>query len=266
MRSSRLRALFRNSLEEKPMKLSRPRSRRIRPLATFFGLLAVISLSGAASAATFTLQELYDGGEFTIGSTQFSGFAPATPGSAGTVDPNNVIVETVENSGLLGFTVSSDEFSGNSSLLFNHQVVQTDSRVINAASLWITDLDFGLTSDFAVRISARECEVGPGSGGPGDCNAVTNPRPDLMVERTSDPGSGGEPIINLFDADVFMPSHPGGEVFRVRTELETLLDGGGSVALNRYAALYSVVPEPGTALLLGLGMAGLSVVGRPRRA
>jgi hypothetical protein len=231
----------------------------IRPVTAVLGLLACISLSGAASAATFTMQELFDGAEFTIGSTRFSSFLPSSDG-LGTANPNLVTVETVENSSLLGFTVTGPGFRDDSSFNYNFQVVQTDSREINGASLWITDLDFSPTLMGAVSISVFECELGtPGAGGPGDCVAETqDPRPDLMVERTSDP------IIDLIDAQVFDPSQGPGDIFKIRSELATELTGGGSVQLNSYATLFTVVPEPGTAAMLGLGLAGLGVAGRRR--
>jgi hypothetical protein len=79
-----------------------------------------------------------------------------------------------------------------------------------------------------------------------------------MVERTSDP------IIDLIDAQVFDPSQGPGDIFKIRSELATELTGGGSVQLNSYATLFTVVPEPGTAAMLGLGLAGLGVAGRRR--
>jgi hypothetical protein len=45
---------------------------------------------------------------------------------------------TVENSSLVGFTVTGPGFRDDSSFNYNFQVVQTDSREINGASLWIT--------------------------------------------------------------------------------------------------------------------------------
>jgi hypothetical protein len=162
--------------------------------------------------------------------------------------------------GRVGDTVTGPGFRDDSSFNYNFQVVQTDSREINGASLWITDLDFSPTLMGAVSISVFECELGtPGAGGPGDCVAETqDPRPDLMVERTSDP------IIDLIDAQVFDPSQGPGDIFKIRSELATELTGGGSVQLNSYATLFTVVPEPGTAAMLGLGLAGLGVAGRRR--
>lgn len=39
----------------------------------------------------------------------------------------------------------------------------------------------------------------------------------------------------------------------------------GPGSLNSYTMLFTSVPEPGSALLMGLGLAGLALVGRSRR-
>jgi hypothetical protein len=228
----------------------------LRPFAAALSiLLAGLFLAASANAASFTMQELYDNTDgFTIGSTKFSNFTPSSDG-AGTANPNLVIVETVENSDLVGFTVKGPGFFDDSSFNYNFQVVQLDSREINGASLWITDLDFEPTLTGAITISAFECEFGtPGAGGPGDCVAETqNPRPELTVERNTDP------TIDLIDGQVFDPTQGSGNNFKMRNELTTEITGGGTVRVSSYATLFSVVPEPSTALLLGGGLIGLAV-------
>ncbi|MCP4906566.1 MAG: PEP-CTERM sorting domain-containing protein [bacterium] len=39
-------------------------------------------------------------------------------------------------------------------------------------------------------------------------------------------------------------------------------NGGASLASNNTSVAFSVIPEPGTALLMGLGLAGLGLAGR----
>jgi len=55
-----------------------------------------------------------------------------------------------------------------------------------------------------------------------------------------------------------------GETFTLRIDVADQLASGNPFPVTSSAPIFNVVPEPGTALLLGLGLAGLAAAGRPR--
>jgi hypothetical protein len=208
--------------------------------AAAVSLLAGIAFSSPATAATFTLAELDAGTGFAIGSLQFSDWMFDDSGS--TVDPSVVTVETIESETVPGFVIHGNgELTGELARLdYQYTITTTDGLVVGAGLLWLTE-SFA-SADASIDVTLQETQTAA-----------------LMLEVGVDAG-----VEDLSDSGVLQT--PLGEL-ALRSVVEMDIAGiEGDVAVSSYATLFTIIPEPGTALLMGLGLAGLTVVGRRRGA
>jgi len=210
--------------------------------ATAIGLLACIAFSGPTNAATFTLAELDAGQDFTIGNLEFFDWdVDVTTG-----DTNIITVDTVDSEILPGFVINlngqmslSGPEAGVESLSYMFSVRTVDERpLIDGGLLWVTD--FHVMPNEGDTLSEIEVMLGPLGV--------------ILIDDADDPSKS---------ASIFPPLN----LLTINNLAEVRLMGpedAGPAALNSYATLFTIVPEPGTALLLSLGLAGLVVVGRSR--
>lgn len=223
--------------------------------AAAVSLLACLVLSSSANALTFTLAELDAGDSFTIGNLEFFDWDIGMT----TVDTNIVTLTTVDTDTLPGFMINGNgEFEiedvqmGDDPRMidYSYSVRTVDQRaVIGGALLWATNysIENGAKLDITLADQAGFVDL------------------DVTIFEPF-----GSPITNLdlpADSVNLLPRLSSltltGEVV---LDLPGLLGSAGPGVLNSYVTLFTVVPESSTGLLLGLGLVGLGVAGRPRRA
>ena len=208
-----------------------------------FGLLAGIA-AAPAEAVRFTLEELDQGQTFRVAGLEFFDWGFDEAGSTN-VDPGEVEIETLDSDVLPGFLVLGS-FSGDRvNLQYDYSVRTLDGMPIDSTLLWLTSVDIvsgGPLSSSSASITLSD----------------TIPTADFALSV----GVDDEGFEQLSDATQLRPPL---DQLSLRTELEVETVGEGFVRVNRYANLFTVVPEPGTTLLLGMGLAGLGVFGRSRR-
>jgi hypothetical protein len=220
--------------------------------AAAVALLAAVALSSPTRAATFTLQELLDNpAGFTVGNLQIFDFGVSLTGE---FLPEDITVQTVDSLILPGFVTQGNGFLKNDEITLNisFRVADRSPEIISGALLWLTEFTEigtpGVAPGRTINIDLITLE----SGMPND---------DLLLQVFVDSVTETEV---LSDAGLLpVPVR----VQEFRSELTMAFPGeGGEVSVGSYATLFTrVVPEPGTASLLGLGLAGLGVVGRSRR-
>lgn len=204
----------------------------------FLSSLALVALASGAARALPVLSELYydavgsdDGESFVeihgLPGTDLEGFAiDGINGTNGAVGPTILLSGTIGASGL--FVVADRRSDGTSSVL--------------TADL-LANFDFQNGPDSIVLRRGEEAfdALGYGSFGAGEINAG---------EGSAAPGVGAGSSLARRFANVDTNDNLADFVV-----LETPTPGTAPI---------SVVPEPGTALLLGLGLSGLASVPRPR--
>jgi hypothetical protein len=220
-----------------------------RGAAAAVGLLACIAFSSSTNAATFTLQQLSAGTNFTIGNVEFSNWQVSNT----TVNTNTITVTTIDDLDMPGFLV---ELNGemnlpgpdNGLLGFDLTLdVETVDMQPLLGAVFLQANDFDVMTNLGDTLSEVKLT-----------SVSSSPAFDLDISLNT----------NLGDADKFSLLSPPVNALALQNLTSvsiTGLDAGGHATLNSYEMRFNVVPEPSTALLLGLGLIGLGGAGRSRR-
>jgi hypothetical protein len=218
--------------------------------STVLAVLLGFALAGQARALTFTLQELIDGGGFTtISGLTFGDFDATIAGDLALAVTSDDLLLTVLTDGfaLTGPLSTADGEIGDVLLSFGVFAVSVATG-INGASL----LALGVADGNGAQAAVDELLLGlPGSH-------------VLGVLSTFVTGATAEDGI-FADAIQFAPQLS----IRVRKDivLDSFLIGGGpggSARISFIEQRFTVVPEPGTLALLGIGLTGVGIFGRRR--
>jgi len=225
----------------------------------FVGLLAgiaVLALSGSAHAVTFTLQALVGGASFTSGNGLFT-FSAFSANLTTGLDPDltkytvNVLDDGFELLGPIGAADGEQD-----DLLLSYDVEATQGKIV-AATLYFNGQVLPPINGVAASISEDWFDASNGAPN------LLNPVASGFVARTG----GG---LNSPTDDVSF----GAGYTKLRAEKDVLVDarvlnGSDQIVPGTVAAISVIrqtyaIPEPGTALLLAAGLAGLAVSGRKR--
>jgi hypothetical protein len=226
-------------------------------LASAASLLACIVFSSPANATTFTLEELDQTGEsFTIGNLEFFDFDI----NRTTADTSLLTLSTVDSEFLPGFVINGNgqwSITGfddgglpvvPEGLDFSYQVRTVNGQpLIGGALLWANDYSIEEATSLNITLT---------DGGPVDL--------DVLIFEPF-----GLPVTNLDLPADSVNLNPRLDSLVLQSTMDLSIEGiegpQGPGVLNSYSMLFPVVvPEPGTALLMGLGLAGLASVGRSR--
>ncbi len=154
----------------------------------------------------------------------------------------------------------------------------TDSLQVALGVLRHSDAGSGFDSSSRVRWDGNGFGLGPADftdGGTSDrfridLSAIGS-TDTLLIEVFDSTGDTGEVLVTPGSAGItdilfsdIVPTAGLPNLSEISLlDLTITAQNGSSVVID---SIQTVVPEPGTALLLGLGMTGLSVVGRPRQS
>jgi hypothetical protein len=213
-------------------------------LLASMALATALGLGGVAHAASYTFQELADGATFNSpdGNLHFDNFTISTPGAPNPdfylsnyrviIDPN------IRNDGFR--IVGPIDFpSHDVTLAFD--VTATQGRMIDSAGLYFDALNFG---SGAVARFQEDLYSGPGQIG-------------LVANHTSVSfgNGGGASGFEIIDQFAFSPL----KSLHIVKNWDII--GGASddpsIVIDQH---FTVVPEPSTASLMLLGLAGVSAV------
>lgn len=245
----------------------------MKKISTVLGVL-LLALGWVGGAHAITLSALLEGGSITAGdklfdqwqlvsyqsSDQFRDFNPAhidvTALPDGGLDPGPGLRFDVVGGEL---NVVGDGLFAYVNLIFDFRVSVLDPMLrIKDNSLELTTGFLSYTTDADYSLGLRVHEV-IGSG-PGPDDLVLN-QTEFSVQRA---GGGGETFISQTLAQAAF--EPRSEVW-VRKDIRVwAVDETDTAGLLRFEQRFSqaVVPEPGTFLLLGSGLAGLAAWRRRR--
>jgi hypothetical protein len=206
-----------------------------------------VVLAAAAPAGALTLQQVIDDGGFTVDGVTFSDFSVSITGDlAGVLEASDLAVIVESGPGSVGFSLSgpisaADGEIGDILLSFK----MSSSTAIDGAILNALNVANGLGAQAAVDEWVR------------DGNGVV-----LGLLSTSDTGGPGAPIFE--DSLGFAPQL----ALMITKDIlvdSALIGGGpdGSARISLIQQTFLLVPEPGSLLLLGIG---LGLLKRARRA
>jgi len=203
-------------------------------------LLAAVTLSSPMHAATFTLQELIDGQDFTVGNLRF--FAFGVPEQTGDFLPQNITIETIESPMLPGFMTRGNGFLGNQNIKLRIQFSVEDlTQQVSEALLWFRE--FG---DRGTCISAP-------------CNSI-----DTILTSPTQPGFRLEAVVEQPQTEVLadfgLLPQPASEIeieIEIEIEFEIECEPGFGCVRQLWVGGVAVqfgedVPEPGSAELSGI--------------
>jgi hypothetical protein len=221
----------------------------------FVGLLAgiaVLALGASAQAASFSLQALVGGASFTSGNGLFS-FSAFTANLTTGLDPDltkytvNVLDDGFELLGPIGAADGEQD-----DMFLTYEVEATQGKIVSA-TLYFNGQVAPPINGVAASISEDWFD---GAG-------LTNPVQSAFVARTG--GGLDQPTATVGF---------GAGYTKLRAEKDILADARvlaadqtvtpGTVAAISVVRQTYAIPEPGTALLLAAGLAGLAVSGRKR--
>ena len=208
-------------------------------MASVVGLLVGVVVAGPASA--IPLQQLYDGATLTSGPIEFTNWSP-NPGNNDPGASGVEVVATNPSPGRWGFSVddTTGGLQGADALNFNF-MVDAGSMAISEGLLEL--IQWTAEGGGTVKVDLSE--------------QATN---DLLLSVTDPAGA-----LNLTDETSFDPVVP--SPYDLRIDAGAVVSGPFGVAeVGTFGVEFSVVPEPGTAALLGLALLGLGGVALRRRA
>jgi len=230
--------------------------------AAAVGLLACVAFSSPANAATFTLAELAAGQDLFAGNLRFFDFS--VPESGGDNPLNLITVTTIDSDLVPGFAVNGNGlFFQEGDPTFNKpeflnieykvETIGVGPHFIGGALLWAND--YSIENGTALHLRLLQ-QPGP---------AVGLVDLDVLIAEPF-----GLPVTNLdLPADsIHFLELQSALALRSEMDMRIVVEEAlsGPAVLNSYSMLFPVVvPEPGTALLMGLGLVGMGVVGRSRR-
>ncbi len=221
-----------------------------RSFWTVFAALLGFALAGQGRALTFTLQEVIDVGGFTTtNGLTFGDFNATIAGDLALAVTNDDLLITILADGfqLTGPLSTADGEIGDVLLSFGVFSVSVATG-INGASLLTT----GVANGNGAQAAVDELILGqPGSH-------------VLGTLSTFDTGAiSGDGV--FADAIQFAPQ------LSIRVTKDIVLDSfligggpGGSARISFIEQRFTVVPEPGTLALLGIGLTGVGICGRRR--
>jgi len=218
-----------------------------RALGAALGALLCLGLAAApAGAASFTLDELVDDGDsFSAGGLVFSDFDATVSGSLPTL-LSSYVVEVDES----GFTLTGP-------------IGAADGEVGDVR----LEYNVATTGPGTFLSGGQLLFVGAASGVGAQANVA-----ELYVEQNTSAfvfatGGGGE---NFVDSVAFTGAPTSLRVIK-DIQVDSLLFSPGEASLGGVASVsvveqsFTVVPEPQTLAMMGLGLAGLAAAGSRRR-